>query len=202
MILSSHIIVGSAVAESLMSNSLTAGNAAAIFIIALASHYVLDIIPHWHYCVPSIDKDREEFISDKKIIARDALKVFLDGLIGLAVVLWLIGLPMGSNKIFIVGIIVFASILPDFLSAMYFIYNKSYRTSDVPNIDGNFRTSEVQRLKMRVSQPTFLKRLLGKSYRFHYRIHSPIKLDNQPVKGISLNIIVIALIIVLARVIF
>src|SRR3989344_8004295 len=113
MILSSHIIVGSAVAESLMSNSLTAGNAAAIFIIALASHYVLDIIPHWHYYVPSIDKDKEEFISDKKIIARDALKVFLDGLIGLAVALWLIDLPMGSNKIFIVGIIVFASILPD-----------------------------------------------------------------------------------------
>ena len=53
MILSTHAIVGAAIASFLPSHPTTA------FVLGFGSHFVLDAIPHWDYPIKSASVDPE-----------------------------------------------------------------------------------------------------------------------------------------------
>ncbi|MEK7634405.1 MAG: hypothetical protein AAB396_00765 [Patescibacteria group bacterium] len=127
MILSSHIIVASAVVAPLLAKPLDFANAVFIFIISFLSHYAIDAIPHWDYKLFSI----EELPSgDKKIVAtkisvlKDLFKNSADGIIGLIGAIFIIGIPDNLEKFFAFCLIIIGGILPDFLELCYVVFNK------------------------------------------------------------------------------
>ena len=75
MILSSHIIVASAATVSLINRPASVFNALAIFVIALLSHYLVDLIPHWDYKIWSIKEDDDE--AEKTILKKNTDKILL-----------------------------------------------------------------------------------------------------------------------------
>jgi len=104
MILSLHAATGAILA----SNSSGIGQA---IILGLVSHYFLDSIPHVEYKIENIKS------GDLKIAAKEFTKIFLDLLIGLIIILYLI-----QNKSFDQTILIltgsFFALLPD---GLYFI---------------------------------------------------------------------------------
>ncbi len=83
------------------------------FLFGLASHYLIDILPHW------------EYLSEVKISKKsDAVKIFSDFIFGLLAVLFLIwGYP---EKAVIVSFAIFGSLLPDISCFLYKTF-KSFR---------------------------------------------------------------------------
>jgi len=164
MILASHIIAVSAIVAPLALKPLTIFNLAAIFFISVASHYLLDLIPHWDYKLSLWDfKEKgEKAILSKKNIIRDSVKIFIDFALGIIVGFWIIGLPVGFEGFFMIGLIIFASCLPDILQVSYIFWKK-------------FPLIQLQKL--------------------HSIFHAKLKLNNQPVKGIAIQAIVLILII-------
>ena len=164
MILTSHIIAASAIVAPLALKPLTIFNLAAIFFISVASHYLLDLIPHWDYKLSLWDfKEKgEKAILSKKNIIRDSVKIFIDFALGIIVGFWIIGLSVGSEGFFMLGFIVFASCLPDILQVSYIFWKK-------------FPLVQLQKL--------------------HSIFHAKLKLNNQPIKGIAIQAIVLILII-------
>lgn len=128
MILSSHIIVASAATNYFVNQPVSFLNSAIIFIISLISHYLLDAIPHWDYKLLSIldndSKTEKVFIAKKIFIIKDLAKNFLDGGLGLAIAFFIIGGQFYFKKIFMIGIIVLGSLLPDLLEVFYIIFKK------------------------------------------------------------------------------
>ena len=164
MILASHIIAVSAIVAPLALKPLTIFNLAAIFFISVASHYLLDLIPHWDYKLSLWDfKEKgEKAILSKKNIIRDSVKIFIDFALGIIVGFWIIGLPVGFEGFFMIGLIIFASCLPDILQISYIFWKK-------------FPLVQLQKL--------------------HSIFHAKLKLNNQPIKGIAIQAIVLILII-------
>ncbi|MEK7062265.1 MAG: hypothetical protein AAB940_00805 [Patescibacteria group bacterium] len=123
MILSSHIIAASAVAAPLLSRPLDFANMAFIFFASFLSHFFLDALPHWDYKMLSFTKENGErrFIFKKYFSTKDFLKNLLDGVIGLAGAILIIGFPKDFSEFILFGLIVFGSILPDALEATYAI---------------------------------------------------------------------------------
>src|SRR5262249_4316826 len=78
MILSTHAIVGAAIASFLPSHSTTA------FVLGFASHFVLDTIPHWDYPIRSASVDTEigAPVTFDRALLRDVVVIGSDGLIG------------------------------------------------------------------------------------------------------------------------
>lgn len=127
MILASHIIAASAIAAPLALKSLTISNSAAIFLVSFISHYLLDSIPHWDYKPSSLNfnkKGNKEIILNKKLILRDLAKISLDGILGLAIGFYIIGLSADFRGILAMGLIIFASCLPDALEIGYAFWKK------------------------------------------------------------------------------
>ena len=101
MIIIPHMLVGAAI-------GVYSKNIETAFLFGLASHYLLDFLPHWEY-----------FTEAKVSKISDVLKILADFFIGLALVSLLLWDSPG--KIIIAGAI-FGSLLPDvlcFLSNMY-----------------------------------------------------------------------------------
>ena len=166
MILASHIIAVSAIVAPLALKPLTIFNLAAIFFISVASHYLLDLIPHWDYKLSLWDfkEKSEKIILIKKNILKDSTKISIDFVLGATVGFWIIGLPVGFEGFFMIGLIIFASCLPDILQISYIFWKK-------------FPFVQLQKL--------------------HSIFHAKLKLNNQPVKGIAIQAIVLILIILL-----
>jgi hypothetical protein len=107
MILSTHAVVGGAIASLIPSHPLLATAA------AFASHFALDAIPHWDYSLHSIavgkgaDNRRLQF---NRGILIDLIKIGFDASAGLALALWLFSTP---GSIPIVAVCACAAMLPD-----------------------------------------------------------------------------------------
>lgn len=125
MILSSHIITASAVAAPLMGRSLDFANTALIFFVSFLSHFALDALPHWDYKKLSFTKENGErrFSFKKYFLTKDLLKNLLDGVIGLAGAILIVGFPTDFIKFILFGLMVFGAILPDALGALFMIKN-------------------------------------------------------------------------------
>ena len=166
MILTSHAIIGVAAASAFPSHPVLA------FSAALASHYIMDAIPHWEYYLLSSKKDLKNPLNNDITIGKDFIsdlkKVSFDMLLGIIFsffTFYFIGFDVSSLPILIAGIT--GGIAPDILQFAYF----------------RFRHEPFKSL-----------------YLFHYYVHSRMeKLEEHYVIGIFLQILTISLIVLLAK---
>jgi hypothetical protein len=107
MILSTHAIVGGAIASFIPTHPALA------LVAGFASHFAIDAIPHWDYPLRSIAigtgaDNRRLRISGGVLI--DLLKIGVDACVGLALALWLFATPA---SMIVVGLSACAAMLPD-----------------------------------------------------------------------------------------
>jgi len=164
MTLTTHAIVGAAAA------SLTPGHPILGFCFGFASHFLIDTIPHWHYPLPSVAKDKNNHLNDDVLVfdknfPLDLLKMGADNLLGiiLALVFFQVRYPYVFSAAFIGAI---AGVLPD---ALQFVYTK-------------WRHEPMISLQ-----------------RFHLRIHAKRDLDDQPARGVAYQVLIIAISIAIAK---
>ncbi len=112
MTLTTHAIVGAA-AASLMPEHPVLG-----FCAGLASHYVIDAIPHWDYPIysDSIDPDRGGAMRFNKALMRDMVDIGFDIAVGVVLALFLFATPAAFAAV-LAGAI--GGILPDPLQFVY-----------------------------------------------------------------------------------
>ncbi len=119
MILIPHAIVGAAVANMLPKHKVLG------FVLAFASHYALDMIPHAEYKLDGFfDEDSRSIKSiwnNTKAQLR-LLLIALDLFIG--IILCVVIFIRGEQSFILTAIGIFAGILPDFLQFLYFKYKK------------------------------------------------------------------------------
>ncbi len=155
MILTTHALIGAAVA------SMVPGHPALAFGAAFASHFALDAIPHWHYPVASIKKDKRDRMNNDMVIGKhfiaDLAVIGFDALAGVVIALtafyWFGHM---SWQLVLIGAI--GGILPDPLQFVYWKFRREPITS-------------LQRL--------------------HMWIHARTDLDDRPLLGISSQILLI-----------
>jgi hypothetical protein len=164
MTLTTHAVVGSLVGAAAAANPV----AAAFF--GLASHFLMDSIPHWDYPLASVKKDLKNPMNDDMDTSGGAFyldlgKIALDVLLGFSIV-WLT-FHLASSTILIGAFIgAFFAMVPD---SFQFIYWK-------------FRHEPLVSLQ-----------------RFHIYLHAQTKLDDRPVLGILSQIAIIGVVVVIAR---
>ncbi len=116
MVLSTHIVIGAAVAQLFPNHPILA------FAAGWGSHYLMDSIPHWDYKLKSAETGHNNKIIDLKFgkdFLRDLVKIVIDVLLGFAIVLGFIALLPGQNYLAtLLGIM--GGVLPDALQFVYF----------------------------------------------------------------------------------
>jgi hypothetical protein len=116
MILSTHAIVGGAIASLLPSHPLLAALA------GFASHFAIDAIPHWDYPLRSIatgqGADNRRLKIDRDLML-DLTLISFDALAGLVLAIWLFATSATSG---VIAIGAFAAILPDPLQFAQSLY--------------------------------------------------------------------------------
>jgi hypothetical protein len=112
MTLTTHSIVGAALASFLAADPLAAAA------LAFASHFALDAIPHWDYPIASasVQPDKAGAIKYDRALARDVAVIGLDALIGTAIGIALFASPA---NFWIVLLGAGMAILPDPLQFLY-----------------------------------------------------------------------------------
>jgi hypothetical protein len=106
MILSTHAVVGAALASFVPSHPLAA------LVIGFASHFALDAIPHWDYPIKSRSvnpKIAAPMVFDRALL-QDAVTIGFDGVVGIISALLLFGSPI-NYWAFLLGAI--GAMLPD-----------------------------------------------------------------------------------------
>ena len=115
MILSTHAIVGGAIASLLPSHPIVA------IAGGFASHFAIDAIPHWDYPLRSIaigkGADNSRLQLSRGVLI-DLAKIGFDAFAGLALALWLFATP---TSVAVVGLGACAAMLPDPLQFMHSI---------------------------------------------------------------------------------
>lgn len=160
MILAGHIVAAAAVAKPVFQNP------GLVFLFAVFSHYLIDIIPHWDYSLNAIKKDKDgtlikaEIIPDKKLIKKDLLKNLIDFLFGVMIVFLLIRPSFNTKELVLMLALISGAILPDFITGLNLVWKK-------------FPTMELTK--------------------FHHFIHAENRrLNKKPFTGISLTIMIIS----------
>jgi hypothetical protein len=112
MILSTHAIVGAAIASFLPSHPTTA------FVLGFASHFVLDAIPHWDYPIRSaaVDPKIGAPMTFDRALLRDAVVIGSDGLLGILSALLLFA---SSDGLWSILLGAFGAMLPDPLHTIH-----------------------------------------------------------------------------------
>jgi hypothetical protein len=116
MILSTHAIVGGAIASLLPSHPALAALA------CFASHFAIDAIPHWDYSLRSISTgqgaDNRRLKMDRDLLL-DLMLIGFDALAGLVLAIWLFAT---SSTIGVITLGACAAILPDPLQFAQSLY--------------------------------------------------------------------------------
>ncbi len=157
MTLTTHAVIGAAAASMVLEHPVLA------FAVAFVSHFVVDAIPHWHYPVRSIQKNKHDRMKNDMVIGRhfaaDVALIGCDALLGIAISLiafsYFLHLPYAFVVIGVIG-----GILPDALQFVYW--------------------------KFRYEPFVLLQRL-------HMGIHARTDLDNRPMLGVSSQILLAGL---------
>jgi len=130
-------------------------------IMAFLSHFVLDLIPHWHYKILSRTKDSSlpfgEKLSFGKKFLKDLARTGLDFGMGLAVSLFVSQIFFPGN-FWLTFFGACAGALPDALQVFYYRFESS--------------------------------KLLYWFQWFHEKVHAKTNLDNNPAKGIFYQIFI------------
>lgn len=111
MLESLHSLTGAVIAYKI-------GNPILAFPIALLSHFVTDLLPHWN---PEIYKEKKKL---GHLLAKTNLQIIIDCLVGLFVSLFVAfkALPDTGHFLIVIGGSFFA-ILPDLVEAPYYYLN-------------------------------------------------------------------------------
>jgi hypothetical protein len=127
MILVTHIVAGAAVAKPFID----AGHPLLGITAAVASHYILDQIPHWDYDLSAVDSDEKNklvthYDLTTKNILTDLLKLSLDAGLGFLIVFLSLFFSHSvlSISYTLIAISCLASAFPDLLQAVYWFYPK------------------------------------------------------------------------------
>jgi len=124
MILATHIIFAGALTRPLMNIY----NPLVIFVVAFASHFIMDAIPHINYKLSSIegrDSMAKTIIRDYKLLARDLTLIGTDILFGSALLLTTYALTETPLTIITFLAISAGAITPDGLQPVYWLFKKS-----------------------------------------------------------------------------
>ena len=125
MTLTTHSIIAAAITKPLMRV-----HPVFIFLVAVASHYASDAIPHWDYQVASIenpqDKEHRHWRRNRATILKDIIHFALDGFLGAAIVLVIIR-PVSAQQWTWAGLAIIGGCLPDFLQGVYMLERKFLR---------------------------------------------------------------------------
>jgi hypothetical protein len=115
MILSTHAVVGGAVASLLSSHPVAA------VVLAFASHFAIDAIPHWDYPLRSISlgPGARNRLSWRGSRIRDLAVIVFDGCVGLALALMLFST---AATVEVVALGALAAMLPDPLQFAYTLH--------------------------------------------------------------------------------
>ena len=115
MILSTHAVVGAAVATLLPRDPVL------VFAAGVASHFVIDAIPHWDYPLRGLKVGRSQTgrIKLNRALFRDVSLIGLDACVGLALAILLFG---QSAPLWVIGLAAFAAMLPDPLQVVHRLY--------------------------------------------------------------------------------
>lgn len=126
MTLTTHILVAGAAAK-IVGTAVGSSNPALIFAVALLSHYLLDMIPHWSYRLPFVENGgkptERKFRPDKKRFAIDFSKTALDGLLGTAI-LFALASPTSFLGIINTFLAAAGGMAPDGLQGIQVAYKK------------------------------------------------------------------------------
>lgn len=125
MTLTTHSIIAAAVAK-----PLAAMNPLLAFIVALATHYLSDAIPHWDYPLASIehkeDIDNRHWGSNRNALIKDISSMALDGFLGAGIVLFTIR-PANMHEWAWAIAVIIGGCLPDLLQGLYMLKLKFLR---------------------------------------------------------------------------
>ena len=125
MTLTTHSIIAAAVTK-----PLAAMNPLIAFVVAIASHYLSDAIPHWDYQLTSVedkeDKEKRHFGNNRNAIIKDVSSMALDGLLGATIVLAVVQPTTLHQWMWALAAIIGGS-LPDFLQGLYMLKLKFLR---------------------------------------------------------------------------
>jgi hypothetical protein len=115
MILSTHAVVGAAIATLLPRDPVL------VFAAGVASHFVIDAIPHWDYPLRGISVGRSQTraIRLNSALFRDVCLIGLDAVAGLALAILLFG---HSAPLWIIALGAIAAMLPDPLQLVHRLY--------------------------------------------------------------------------------
>jgi hypothetical protein len=110
--LTTHAIVGAALASFLTANPLVAG------VVAFASHFALDAIPHWDYPIrsASVQPNNTGAMRYDRALMRDIMVIGFDALLGTAIGVMLFASPA---TFWVVLLAAALAILPDPLQFLY-----------------------------------------------------------------------------------
>jgi len=116
MILSTHAIVGGAIA------SLFPSHPVLVAIAGFASHFAIDAIPHWDYPLQAISlrpaADSRALNLDRRLWV-DLTLIALDACAGLAIAIWLFATPATIGAILLGAV---AAMVPDPLQVVHALY--------------------------------------------------------------------------------
>lgn len=165
MILTTHAVIGAVAA------SMVPGHPALAFGLAFASHFVFDAIPHWHYRVRSIQRNKHDRMKNDMVIGKhfagDVALIGCDALLGIGISLIVFSYFLHLPYAYIaMGAI--AGILPD---PLQFVYWK-------------FRHEPIKSLQ-----------------RLHMRVHAETDLDARPLLGVGSQILLMGLSVILLKLI-
>jgi hypothetical protein len=115
MILSTHAIVGAAVA------SLMPDHPALGFASGMATHFVIDAIPHWDYPLRaiSVKPNTGSAVRMNWCLCRDLGLILTDACVGLAIALWLYATPAAEISVLLGAL---GAMLPDPLQLAHRLY--------------------------------------------------------------------------------
>lgn len=107
-----HAVAGATIASKI-------ANPAISLPLALASHFAVDLLPHWNF---QLDREKQKF---GKITKKTLLWLYIDSLTGLTLGLWLAksALPNTFHALTIIAG-AFLAVLPDLIEAPYFFLGK------------------------------------------------------------------------------
>ena len=125
MTLATHSIIATAVTKPLMRV-----HPVLILLVAIASHYLSDALPHWDYKIVSLenpeDKENRRFGKNRNAIMKDIRNFAIDGCLGAAVVLVAVRPATSQQWIWAICAII-GGCLPDFLQGVYIFKIKALR---------------------------------------------------------------------------
>lgn len=130
MTLGTHITAGVAAASPFLVGPLAQYPLAPVgaFVLAVTSHYLIDMIPHWDWPLQSIENRTEDYrdgrVSNRGAVLNDVSIAVWDMSIGALGVAFAAALAGASFPLVILLAAMIGGVLPDALQLVYYMYKK------------------------------------------------------------------------------